>query len=101
MIKDEELEELKKHLDENGKLIITDDLTDKQVERYQFINSLNVDLISLLSRKRQVVDFPDEEVEMITDDSSDDIDDSEYVENLTSTEIEESGEEITDLDDFF
>ena len=99
MIKDEELEELKKHLDENGKLIITDDMSDKIKERYEFINSLNVDLISLLSRKTQDVDFGDEEVE--TADSDDDYDGEILDEDENDSLIEESDEEISDLNDFF
>lgn len=99
MIKDEELEELKKHLDENGKLIITDDMSDKIKERYEFINSLNVDLISLLSRKTQDVDFgdEDEEVEVVDSDDDGEILDEEETDSL----IEESDDEISDLNGFF
>ena len=100
MIKDEELEELKKHLDENGKLIITDDMSDKIKERYEFINSLNVDLISLLSRKTQDVDFGDEDEEVEVVDSDDD--DGEILdEEETDSLIEESDDEISDLNGFF
>ena len=101
MIKDEELEELKKHLDENGKLIITDDMSDKIKERYEFINSLNVDLISLLSRKTQDVDFGDEDEEVEVVDSDDDDDGEILDEDETDSLIEESDEEISDLNDFF
>ena len=44
MFKEDEIEELRKHLDNNGKLIISSDLTEKQKERYQFINNLNISI---------------------------------------------------------
>ena len=61
MFKEDEIDNLKKNLGADGKLIISDDLTEKQKSRYQFINSLNIDLISVLTRNTKPVDFGDEE----------------------------------------
>lgn len=105
MIKDSEIEELKKHLDENGKLIISDDLTDKQKERFNFINDLGIDLIAVLSRKTELVDYGDEPEETSYDaeDDSDDFEDSvEDMDDDSSSLIEEDDSaSVENLDDFF
>lgn len=106
MIKNEEIEFLKKHLDENGKLIISPDLTEKQIERFQFINSLNVDLISVLQRKTELIDNEDETDTLSSDvnaDDDDDLDDSEEIEELEDSNVikEDDNVAVDDLDSFF
>ena len=51
MISPKELDFLKQYLGADGKLIITDDLTEARKERFEFINSLNLDLKELFSRE--------------------------------------------------
>ena len=82
MIKNEEIEFLKKHLDENGKLIISPDLTEKQIERFQFINSLNVDLVSVLQRKTELIDNEDEADTLSSDVNADEDDDMKDLETI-------------------
>lgn len=107
MFKEDEIEELRKHLDNNGKLIISSDLTEKQKERYQFINNLNIDLISVLKRDKQVIDLGEEEPTSIASsdyDEEDDDDDTEVLDDDTSsyTTIEEDDNaSIDNLDNFF
>ena len=106
MIKNEEIEFLKKHLDENGKLIISPDLTEKQIERFQFINSLNVDLVSVLQRKTELIDNEDEADTLSSDvnaDEDDDLDGSEEIEELEDSNVikEDDNVAVYDLDSFF
>ena len=106
MIREEEIAELKKHLDVNGKLVITDDMSDTQKERYQFINSLDVDLVELLSRKSDMsIDPADEEEEpdFESDDSDlDDDDEAEVLDDTDASEIQEDHSDFQDgLDNFF
>lgn len=106
MIKNEEIEFLKKHLDENGKLIISPDLTEKQIERFQFINSLNVDLVSVLQRKTELIDNEDEADTLSSDvnaDEDDDLDDSDEIEELEDSNVikEDDNVAVDDLDSFF
>lgn len=106
MIKNEEIEFLKKHLDENGKLIISPDLTEKQIERFQFINSLNVDLVSVLQRKTELIDNEDEADTLSSDvnaDEDDDLDGSEEIEELEDSNVikEDDNVAVDDLDSFF
>ena len=106
MIKNEEIEFLKKHLDENGKLIISPDLTEKQIERFQFINSLNVDLVSVLQRKTELIDNEDEADTLSSDvnaDEDDDLDGSEEIEELEDSNVikEYDNVAVDDLDSFF
>lgn len=106
MIKNEEIEFLKKHLDENGKLIISPDLTEKQIERFQFINSLNVDLVSVLQRKTELIDNEDEADPLSSDvnaDEDDDLDDSDEIEELEDSNVikEDDNVAVDDLDSFF
>lgn len=106
MIRNDEIDELKKHLGSDGKLIISDDLTEKQIERYQFINSLNVDLISILTQNIPNVDLGDEEKNSSNasfDDDSDDVD-VELLEDdyMSSSDIVEDDSVVIDnLNDFF
>lgn len=106
MIKNEEIEFLKKHLDENGKLIISPDLTEKQIERFQFINSLNIDLVSVLQRKTELIDNEVEADTLSSDvnaDEDDDLDDSEEIEELEDSNVikEDDNVAVDDLDSFF
>ncbi len=107
MFKEDEIEELRKHLDNNGKLIISSDLTEKQKERYQFINDLNIDLISVLKRDKQVIDLGEEEPTSIASsdyDEEDDNDDTEVLDDDTSsytTIKEDDNASIDNLDNFF
>lgn len=107
MIKENEIEELKKHLGSDGKLIISDDLTEKQIERYQFINSLNVDLVSILTRNTKLVDLDDEEASNTNTsdyDSDDDDVDVEFLDedsDSSSNITEDEDATIDNLDSFF
>lgn len=110
MIREEEIAELKKHLDANGKLVITDDMSDAQKERYQFINSLDVDLVEVLSRETSgpVEDFdeedePDSEALAEEVDAYGDGDDAELLDDdETDGDIEENDSDFQDgLDNFF
>lgn len=99
MIKDEEIEELKKHLDSYGKLVITDDLSESQKERFQFINSLNVDLLTVLNRK---VEYDDEnDVELPSNNIEDNDEDYEVEVLDNDIEIEENDQAVDGLDNFF
>ena len=100
MIRENEIDELKKHLGSDGKLIISNDLTEKQIERYQFINSLNVDLLSVLSRESKSVDYNDEETDNTTyveDASNDDI---ENLENSYTIDEDDTAS-VEELNNFF
>lgn len=103
MIREEELESIKKHLGSDGKLIIDSSLTDKQRERFEFINSLDIDLMEVLTRNTQMVNYGDEELE--SDNSSDDDDDDIEVidgdDENANVGIEENGEIDDSLEDFF
>lgn len=99
MLSEEEIISLKNRLDSNGKLIITDDLPDNKKQRYEWINSLNVDLVELLSRKS-------EEIQVSDDSDSDDFDDSDVElldEDTTSGSdiVEDNSFSADDLDNFF
>lgn len=100
MIREEELESIKKHLGSDGKLIIDSSLTDKQRERFEFINSLDIDLMEVLTRNTQYKDYGDEELES---ENSDDNDDIEVIDNDEEEDIgiEENGEMDDSLEDFF
>ena len=106
-IKEDEIEELRKHLDSNGKLVISSDLTEKQKERYQFINELNIDLISVLKRDKKVINSDNDEEDNSNIKSHDNSDDDLEVEFLDdeysiSTSIEEDEDATIDnLDNFF
>ena len=107
MFKEDEIEELRKHLDSNGKLVISSDLTEKQKERYQFINELNIDLISVLKRDKKVINSDNDEDDNSNIKSHDNSDDDLEVEFLDdeysiSTSIEEDEDATIDnLDNFF
>lgn len=107
MFKEDEIEELRKHLDSNGKLVISSDLTEKQKERYQFINELNIDLISVLKRDKKVINSDNDEEDNSNIESHDNSDDDLEVEFLDdeysiSTSIEEDEDATIDnLDNFF
>ena len=104
MFKQDEIDELKKQLGSDGKLIISDNLTEKQKERYQFINSLNIDLISVLTRNPKSIDLDDEDSTPVVD--SDDLIDDTDVEVLDNdNNIEEDDDDddagVEELNDFF
>lgn len=107
MFKEDEIEELRKHLDSNGKLVISSDLTEKQKERYQFINELNIDLISVLKRDKKVINSNNDEEDNSSIKSHENSDDELEVEFLDdeysmSTSIEEDEDATIDnLDNFF
>lgn len=99
MIREEELESIKKYLGSDGKLIIDSSLTDKQRERFEFINSLDIDLMEVLTRNTQYVNYGDEELEV---ENSDDEDDIEVIDDEdANVGIEENGEIDDSLEDFF
>ena len=101
MLKENEIEILKKYLGEDGKLIISDDLTEKQKERFLFINSLNIDLISVLTRKTKMMDIGDEDSEQFLDDDND-TSDLEVLSSEAEVTIEEDDNAIIEgFDDFF
>lgn len=92
-----ELDELRKYVGEDGKLIISDSLTDKQKERFSFINSLNINLVDVLTRKVDNTEDSEEEEEVLSSSTDDDV-----VEELDEEAIiEENDEPVQDLDNFF
>lgn len=106
MIKDNEIEELKKHLDVNGKLVISDNLTDKQKERYTFINNLDIDLIAVLNRNTEIANYDDEFESLNDNDQDDDYEDDETLtddlDETSSSIIEENDDvSVENLNDFF
>lgn len=104
MIRDDEIESLKQSLGSDGKLIITDDMSDSQKERYQFINSLNLNLLEVLTRKNDDVESdvsldPDSEEFNDVDDFADEVETLD--DSMNSSVIEENGASVDDLNDLF
>lgn len=107
MLNENEIEELKNKLDSNGKLIITDDMPQKVKERYEFINSQNLNLTEVLSRKINLNsndDVDEDAIETLNDN------DSEYDESDNDNEIIDTGDDniseddsvsVEDLENFF
>lgn len=107
MLNENEIEELKNKLDSNGKLIITDDMPQKVKERYEFINSQNLNLTEVLSRKINLNsndDVDEDAIETLNDN------DSEYEESDNDNEIIDTGDDniseddsvsVEDLENFF
>lgn len=107
MFNAEDIEKLKGMLDSNGKIIISDDLSEKQKEKYEWINSLDIDLVEVLSRKPEKIDL-DEDIESLDDtseeDDDNDNDNDEFIgeEDSSSSEIVEDGNvSVDDLNSFF
>lgn len=103
MINGEEIEQLKNYIGSDGKLVITDDLSEKQKERFQFINSLNINLIDVLTRHNEELsseDFAEEETSGSVDfDSLDEeiLDGPDFSEDI----VEDDDASMDDLDSFF
>lgn len=98
MIQEEELIFLKNHLGTDGKLIISDDLTEDQKTRFEFINGLDIDLASMIENRFSAGNYDDKDEE--DDDENSGV--ASFDNSQVSTvEIQETGEEVNDLDDFF
>ena len=99
-------ERLKQFLDEDGKIIITDDMPDDLKQAINYMNENNINLLE----KRQHVSFDDEDTDEIDDSDDESFDlssevefedeDAEEVENDNiSDEADESS--LQDLDNLF
>lgn len=110
MFNSEKLEKIKKYIGSDGKLVIDDSLTETEKQDFEYINSLDVDLLSVINKDRsqprkRIVD--DEEIEEETDENeeedldTDDFDD--YSDSLDErSEISENDDiSINDLEDLF
>ncbi len=104
MIREQEIEELKTMLDSDGKIRITDDLPPAKKERYEFINSLNLDLVEVLSRKKEDYSISDDEVRTNSSDDEDDDVEVETLDDDSSTDSiieEDDSATVDDLSGFF
>lgn len=91
---DKKKEFIKNHLGSDGKLIISDDLTDRQKQKFEYINSLGID-VSIVLKEREK-----EEPPIIEETES--YDDVEVLnEGNSSSNIIEDDSPIDDLNDFF
>ncbi len=82
-------------LDANGKLIISDDMSDDLKKTYKFVNSLNLDLANVLQN----------EVNLSSDqDDSEKMDSSPIVDNIDNSNLDaiiENDDPTDDLENFF
>lgn len=98
MLSPNELNTLRQYLGPDGKLIISDNLSDAKKERFEFINSLNLNLVELFSRNTKLEDVED----VIEDDIADseyDSDEEEDIEYESEEDFEFVEEEDTDIVD--
>lgn len=103
MINAQEIAKLREHIGPDGKLIIDDSLTEKQKERFNFINSLDIDIISVLSTPVEIHDMPDEsEVLSIEDDEENETSDIDMQQDIDNkSDIVENNVSVDDLNSFF
>lgn len=91
---DKKKEFIKKHLGSDGKLIISDDLTERQKQKFEYINSLGID-VSIVLKERE-----EEEPPVVEETES--YDDVEVLnEGNYSSNIIEDDSPVDDLNDFF
>lgn len=104
MIREDEIEDIKSRLDSDGKIIISDNMSEAQKERYSFINSMNIDLIDVLSRKNNDLSEGEQDLDDSSVYSNEDevLDDVEALDtNEYSTDIVENDESVDDLNSIF
>lgn len=108
MFNENEINELKDKLDSNGKLIITDDMPQKIKERYEFINSQNLNLVEILSRKVNLNSDEDDDdkdsIEVLNNDEQEyDVsdDDNEIIDASDDNISEDDSVSVEDLENFF
>jgi len=106
MLSPNELNTLRQYLGPDGKLIISDNLSPAKKERFEFINSLNLNLVELFSRNTRLEDVEDvfEDDISSSEYDSDEIDDIEYEaeEDFEFVEDDDSDADIVDdLNDIF
>lgn len=109
MFDENEINELKNKLDSNGKLIITDDMPQKIKERYEFINSQNLNLVEILSRKVNLnsdeeEDDDEDSIEVLNNDEQEyDVsdDDNEIIDASDDNISEDDSVSVEDLENFF
>lgn len=107
MFNENEINELKDKLDSNGKLIITDDMPQKVKERYEFINSQNLNLVEILSRKVNLnsdEDDDDDSIEVLNHDEQEydaSDDDNEIIDASDDNISEDDSVSVEDLENFF
>ncbi len=108
MFNENEINELKNKLDSNGKLIITDDMPQKIKERYEFINSQNLNLVEILSRKVNLNSDEDDDdedsIEVLNNDEQEyDVsdDDNEIIDASDDNISEDDSVSVEDLENFF
>ena len=97
MLNADEIERIKKYIGPDGKLIIDESLTEAEKQNFEYINSLDVDLLKVTKKS-----FVDEDLD--EEDESDDFDDISY----DSSSLEDSAEisenenvSVNDLEDLF
>ena len=104
MLNADEIERIKKYIGPDGKLIIDESLTEAEKQNFEYINSLDVDLLKVINkdRKKKKKSFVDEDLD--EEDESDDFDDISY----DSSSLEDSAEisenenvSVNDLEDLF
>lgn len=108
MLDVEKIEKIKKYIGPDGKLIIDDSLTETEKQDFEYINSLEVDLLMVInkdrSKPRKKISEEDEEPD---DDSYSDSDsdiediDSNYLDVSTADILEDDNVSINDLEDLF
>ena len=104
MLNADEIERIKKYIGPDGKLIIDESLTEAEKQNFEYINSLDVDLLKVINKDRNKTkkSFVDEDLD--EEDESDDFDDISY----DSSSLEDSAEisenenvSVNDLEDLF
>lgn len=86
---------IKNHLGADGKLIISSDLTEKQKQKFEYINSLGIDVSMVLKEREKEEEPIIEEPEAYSDDVE------VLNEGNSSSNIVEDDSPVDDLDNFF